>query len=124
MVDGGEAIGGLREAMNARQRLVGENRPLIDLNRNNDAVGAAKRIADLIVQFDVGMVLRQQIRKIRVDFEIGNLQRKEPRHEDDDREINDRVCEQNFFGKTQKLIHGAYFRAPVIRLFVERDTQI
>ncbi len=115
VVDIGDVIELLRDAMDAIERLVGEDSALFHLERNDDDVGAAERIADGIVELDIGVLLRQQIGKIRKHAHRRDLGREEHRDAQNYRKHSLAVFEQEIaeLGKYLAGIHACCPYAPV-----------
>ena len=58
VVDAGQGVHTLREAVNTLQAVVAENVTLFHFQRQDHIIGAAEGIAKAVVQLNVGMLLR------------------------------------------------------------------
>ena len=76
MVDAGQAINVLSHLVDDGQRLVGKDGAAVYLDRDDNLARTAEGIANLVVQLDVGMLLRQQVRKLGENLQPRDLQRK------------------------------------------------
>ncbi len=74
VVDAGQVIDGLGNAVDQRQPFVGKDVALVELNAHHQYVGAAKVVLDAVVQMNIRVLLGKQVGEIGVDFQPRNAQ--------------------------------------------------
>jgi hypothetical protein len=84
--------------------LIAEDRAFLNLHRHRDDIRATKGVADAVVQFDVGMLLRQQIGKIRQHSHGWYVPRKPRRCQHDQQQHYLAVIEQQIAEAREKTL--------------------
>ena len=73
VVDIGHAVQLLGDAMNAIQRIIGEDGAFLHFHGHDDDVGSAESVPDAVVQLNVGVFLGQQVGEIRQHAHRGDV---------------------------------------------------
>ena len=97
-----QRINALGQAVYPRQCVAIEDGPLFHRYRHDHVIGAAEGILDLVVQLNVGMLLRQQVREVRIHLEVGYSAGKKHSREKNRRQENPGVVEDKDFHHAEK----------------------
>ena len=88
-----QVVHGLGDSVDLGEILVGKNVAIFEFDTHRKNVGAAKAVLDAVVQFDIGMLLRQQVGEVGVDFQPGDTQGERQREDGDHAQYLARVVE-------------------------------
>ena len=102
VIDAGQHVDALGDAFDRGECFAVEDRALLDLHRNRDDVGATEDPAHLVMQLDIGMLLRQEILEIRSHLQAGDLAGEERRQTKNQREHKARAGKNPLFAPLQR----------------------
>ena len=129
VVDTRQTVDTLRGIVDKFERFVIEDGAFIHFNRHDNHVGTTKTFFQVVVDLDVGVVLRQQIRKISKYTKFWQCRSEQDRHQHDQRKNDLRVAENPFLslvkgvrnsaaclGNHGALVSRSYFFASMLTL--------